>query len=71
MVISGKEYRLAAGQIIKMAAGAPHSVKAVKKFKMLLIMIREKQTSVSEYKGQIAHIISNARGGYLPSYFQF
>lgn len=42
VVISGKEYRLAAGQIIKMAAGAPHSVKAVKKFKMLLIMIRKK-----------------------------
>jgi quercetin dioxygenase-like cupin family protein len=42
VVISGEEYMLAAGQMIKMPAGAPHSVKAVKKYKMLLIMIREK-----------------------------
>ena len=42
VVISGKEHKLSAGQIIKMPAGAPHSVKALKKYKMLLIMIREK-----------------------------
>ncbi|MDI9401218.1 MAG: cupin domain-containing protein [Limisphaerales bacterium] len=42
VVVSGKEHKLSAGQIIKMPAGAPHSVKALKKYKMLLIMIREK-----------------------------
>lgn len=42
VVVSGKEHKLSAGQMIKMPAGAPHSVKALKKYKMLLIMIREK-----------------------------
>ena len=42
VVVSGKEHKLSAGQIIKMPAGAPHSVKALKKYKLLLIMIREK-----------------------------
>ncbi len=40
VVISGKPYLLRAGEMIIMPADEPHSLKAVKKFKMLLIMIR-------------------------------
>jgi quercetin dioxygenase-like cupin family protein len=38
--ISGKPYLLKAGQGIIMPANQPHAVKAIKKFKMLLTMIR-------------------------------
>jgi quercetin dioxygenase-like cupin family protein len=38
--IAGKSYSLKAGQAIIMPANQPHAVKAVKKFKMLLTMIR-------------------------------
>jgi quercetin dioxygenase-like cupin family protein len=38
--ISGKPYVLKAGQAIIMPANDPHAVKAIKKFKMLLTMIR-------------------------------
>ena len=38
--ISGKPYRLHEGEMIKMPANEPHSVNAITKFKMLLIMIR-------------------------------
>jgi len=38
--ISGKAYMLAAGEAIIMPANAPHALKAVKRFKMLLTMIR-------------------------------
>jgi len=38
--ISGKPFRLKTGEAIVMPAGEPHAVKAVKKFKMLLTMIR-------------------------------
>ncbi|MFA5200406.1 MAG: cupin domain-containing protein [Candidatus Omnitrophota bacterium] len=41
ITISGKIHSLKAGETIIMPAGQPHSVKAVDKFKMLLIMIRE------------------------------
>ena len=40
-VISGKPHILKAGEMIIMPANEPHSLKAVKKFKMLLIMIRK------------------------------
>jgi len=40
IVISGKPFRLQAGEIVILPANQPHAVKAVKKFKMLLIMIR-------------------------------
>jgi quercetin dioxygenase-like cupin family protein len=40
VTISGTKYALQAGQMIIMPANEPHSVKAVKKFKMLLVMIR-------------------------------
>jgi quercetin dioxygenase-like cupin family protein len=38
--ISGKSYLLKDGQVIIMPADQPHALKAVKKFKMLLTMIR-------------------------------
>lgn len=38
--ISGKPYKLKAGEMIIMPANEPHAVKAVTQFKMMLIMIR-------------------------------
>jgi len=38
--IAGRQYSLKAGQIIIMPANKPHSLKAVERFKMLLVMIR-------------------------------
>jgi len=38
--ISGKPHIVKKGQIIIMPANRPHSLKAIKKFKMLLIMIK-------------------------------
>jgi quercetin dioxygenase-like cupin family protein len=38
--ISGKPFHLKTGGAIVMPAGEPHAVKAVKRFKMLLTMIR-------------------------------
>ncbi len=40
IVISGKRLRLREGEMVIMPANQPHSLKAVKKFKMLLTMIR-------------------------------
>lgn len=40
VMISGKVHRLRAGEAIIMPANQPHSLKALKKFKMMLIMIR-------------------------------
>jgi quercetin dioxygenase-like cupin family protein len=40
ITISGKDYRLKAAEGIIMPANAPHGLHAVKKFKMLLTMIR-------------------------------
>jgi quercetin dioxygenase-like cupin family protein len=41
ITLSGKPMRLCAGQMIIMPAGKPHAVKAIKRFKMMLTMIRE------------------------------
>jgi len=38
--IAGKRYKLTAGEMIIMPAGEPHALKAVEKFKMLLIMVK-------------------------------
>ncbi len=38
--ISGRPYDLTAGEVIVMPANEPHALKAVKRFKMLLTMIR-------------------------------
>ena len=40
IAISGKPCKVKAGEFIIMPAGKPHSLKAVKKFKMALVMIR-------------------------------
>jgi quercetin dioxygenase-like cupin family protein len=40
VTISGKVVRAKAGEIVIMPANEPHSLKAVTKFKMILIMIR-------------------------------
>lgn len=40
VTISGNPIRLKRGEIVIMPAHQPHALKAVKKFKMLLIMIR-------------------------------
>lgn len=38
--ISGKPQRAKSGDLVKLPAGKPHALKAVKRFKMLLTMIR-------------------------------
>ncbi|MCK5030940.1 MAG: cupin domain-containing protein, partial [Thermoplasmatales archaeon] len=40
VVISGKKHHLTTGEMILMPANAPHAVKAIEKFKMMLIMIK-------------------------------
>jgi len=40
ITISGKAFRLREGEMIIMPANQPHALSAIKKFKMLLIMIR-------------------------------
>ena len=40
VTISGKPHRLKSGEIIIMPANEPHALRAVKKFKMLLVMIK-------------------------------
>ena len=40
IVISGKTHLLKAGEMIIMPANEPHALKAIKKFKMALVMIR-------------------------------
>ena len=40
VTISGRLYRLAEGEMIVMPANIPHALKAVKRFKILLIMVK-------------------------------
>jgi len=40
IMIAGKEFNLKSGEIIIMPANKPHSLKAVERFKMVLVMIR-------------------------------
>lgn len=40
IVISGRTFHLKGGEMIIMPANQPHALKATKKFKMLLVMIR-------------------------------
>ncbi len=42
LVIGGKPVTAKTGELVIMPAGIPHSVRADQRFKMLLIMIREK-----------------------------
>jgi len=41
ITIAGEAHRLRGGELIVMPAGKPHAVRAVEKFKMMLVMIRE------------------------------
>lgn len=40
ITISGKKFKLAAGEMIVMPANKPHALKANKRFKMMLVMIK-------------------------------
>jgi quercetin dioxygenase-like cupin family protein len=40
ITIAGKCHRVKAGELILMPAGKPHALKAVQRFKMMLVMIR-------------------------------
>ncbi len=40
VIINGEKHSVTAGQIIIMPAAIPHELKAIKPFKMLLVMIR-------------------------------
>ena len=40
VVISGKPFRLKAGEMVIMPANEPHALRAITKFKMILTMIR-------------------------------
>ncbi|MFH1032450.1 MAG: cupin domain-containing protein [Chloroflexota bacterium] len=40
ITISGKKFHLGKGEMIIMPANKPHALKAIKKFKMMLVMIR-------------------------------
>jgi len=42
IVISGEKQQLVKGQMLIMPASSPHSLKASQKFKMVLVMIRDK-----------------------------
>lgn len=43
ITIGGKKNQVNSGEIITMPARVPHSVKAIKRFKMMLVMIKSKQ----------------------------
>ncbi|MEI8174013.1 MAG: cupin domain-containing protein, partial [Deltaproteobacteria bacterium] len=40
ITISGKPHRLRKGEMIIMPGGEPHALKAVKRFKMMLVMVK-------------------------------
>ena len=40
ITVSASEFRVRAGEMLIMPAGEPHSLRAVKPFKMLLVMVR-------------------------------
>ncbi len=40
VTISGKPYRLGQGDFVILPAGEPHALKALSRFKMLLVMVR-------------------------------
>lgn len=44
--ISGVSHHLKQGEMIIMPAHAPHALKAVKQFKMMLVMIKSQETSL-------------------------
>jgi quercetin dioxygenase-like cupin family protein len=40
ILVSGKAHRVQGGEMILMPAGKPHALKAIRRFKMMLILIR-------------------------------
>jgi len=40
IIISGEPHHVQAGEILIMPAGQPHALKALKKFKMMLVMVK-------------------------------
>lgn len=40
ILISGEPHRLGAGEMIIMPGGKPHALKAVRRFKMMLVMVK-------------------------------
>ena len=44
--ISGVPHQLKQGEMIIMPAHAPHALKAIKRFKMMLVMIKSQETSL-------------------------
>jgi quercetin dioxygenase-like cupin family protein len=40
IIISGESYQLQEGEMIILPAGKPHALKALKRFKMILVMVR-------------------------------
>src|SRR3989304_1949941 len=47
ITISGKPLQLTAGEMVILPAGKPHAVKALGRFKMMLLMIRGKQQNTT------------------------
>ena len=41
ITVAGQPQRVSAGDILRLPAGRPHALKALSRFKMLLVMIRE------------------------------
>ena len=41
ITVDSHPHRLSAGEVLRLPAGRPHAVKAVTRFKMLLVMIRD------------------------------
>lgn len=41
VTVAGVVHRMAAGQLLRLPAGVPHALRALARFKMLLIMIKE------------------------------
>jgi len=41
ITVDGAVHRVTAGEMIELPAGRPHALKAIQRFKMVLVMIRE------------------------------
>jgi quercetin dioxygenase-like cupin family protein len=41
VTVAGAPHRLSAGQVLRLPANRPHALKAMGRFKMLLVMIKE------------------------------
>ncbi len=41
ITVAGETHRVQAGEMVELPAGRPHALKAIQRFKMVLVMIRE------------------------------